>query len=257
MKKNVMVALGLILATLGFKIALLPFNINVGGFAGISQIIHHFTAIPYSLSSALQNLGFFAWAYRRHGRKDVLRAVVTTMLFGVLLDQVLQVTYSGVTYYQQVALVCIAAVVTGLGFGLIIRGDSSTGGSDYLAEIITLKFPSLSRGAASTIINIIIVCSTAYLFGIRNFTAAVIATILVNESVNVTLYVGSSNPLPRSIQMMVRGVNLVRSFVDDMKCRVLHTNVKVPALSFDKDQVITMRSGDQLITLRVIDIRAA
>ena len=213
MKKNLLVIIGLLMASIGFKTVLLPLNVNIGGFAGVSQILNHLYSIPYSISSALLNTCFFLYALKVHGILSVGRAIATTIFFNFLLDYIPQLDLPAMSSLGQYIIICCASVITGCGFGLILRGDSSTGGSDYLAEIICNTFKVLSHGAASTAINVSIVCSTAYLFGVDNFARAVVATILVNESVNITLYSKTSKTLPTSLRFFASCSTLLKRLI--------------------------------------------
>lgn len=252
MKKNLSVLVGLVLALLGFKIAIIPFNVNIGGFAGISQILNYFLGIPFSISSLLLNAPLFIWALSHHQKKDVVRAFFTTITFSLLLDSVPQISLPQFSAGVEGLLVICAAIITGLGFGLILRGDSTTGGSDYLAEMITDKQKVLSRGAVSTLINMTIVCVTACVFGVEDFVRALVATAVVNESVNITLYVRSGKALPKSLYALKYCWTWLTSHVPLKKtdATVMHVNT----VSVQKNQIVTIKAGNQLIKLQVIEI---
>ena len=248
------ILVGILLSTMGMKGVLLPLNVNIGGFAGISQLMHHFWGLQYSVSSFLLNAIFFVWAAKRHGTKRVSIAILTTLAFNIILDYVPEYSPPLMTDLEQFIAICVGAVVTGLGFGCILRSGSTVGGSDYLAELITLRFPAISRGAVGTIINLLIVFSTAAFFGIDSVFKAITATVLVNESVNITLYGFSEMPIPKSLQLVFSATKRAKATIANFFARWQNKSRTEPLSTFVEDQIVTLRSGHQLVTLKVISI---
>lgn len=253
MKKNCFVLAGLFLAVLGFKIVLLPLNVNIGGFAGIGQILNHCFGIPFAVTSALLNGALFLWAAKNEGWKSVIRAIVTTAVFSTLLDWIPTIILPKMSVYHKWLLLVIAGIFTGCGFGLILRGNATTGGSDYLGKLIVKLFPAISMGTACTIINLSIVAATAVLFGLADLVQAILATIIVNESVNITLYMKSNRPLPTSLRYLQQ---MLQTFRKEGRS---HTTSSIPesnitTSSFQKGQILTLRSGSSTVKLQVIRV---
>jgi len=132
-----LIALGALLQALAIRLFLVPANLVGGGVSGISQIIHHYTGWPIGLMILIGNLPIFAMGWRYlGGRRFALRtafAVAAVSLFtdlpvpflpveGITNDLVLNTLYGG--------------VVSGIGFGLVYRGQATSGGSDILARIL-------------------------------------------------------------------------------------------------------------------------
>ena len=256
-KKYMYVTLGLIMSVTGLKLVILPMALNIGGFAGISQIIFTLTGVPFSLSALLLNGVFFGWACKRHGWKNVSAAIATTLIFNLLLDMIPQVQLPQVPTYLQNTLMCTAAIIVGSGFGLIIRGGSSTGGSDYLSELITIKYPALSRGAASSVFNAFVVCATAYFFGAEFFIRSLIVTVIINESVNITLYHGNGQAVPKSLQLVFACVKWFKELANGLAHAPQTSSANVFELDPEEGQFITMRTGNRVITLKVIAVTNA
>lgn len=253
MKKNCFVLVGLLLAVLGFKVVLLPQNVNIGGFAGIGQILNHFFDIPFAVTSVLLNGILFLWAAQTEGWKSVIRAIITTAAFSILLDWIPSIVLPEMSGYHEWFLIAIAGIFVGCGFGLILRGDATTGGSDYLGKIIVKYVPSISMGAACTIINLSIVAATAVLFGLADLVQAIWATIIVNESVNITLYIKSDRPLPASLRYLKRMLQVFRKKGSPSAVSPAHES-GIATSSFQKGQILTLRSGNSTIKLQVVSV---
>lgn len=256
MKRNILLVTGLLLTVAAFKAAIIPFGIAIGGFSGLGTLLNQTLGWPYLMSSAILNGVLLVWAGVYHGGKSVIRAAISMFCFNALLDVVPSIEWPTLVPEVENVIVVVACIAAGSGIGMVIRAGGSTGGSDYLSEIITLMAKSLSRGAASTMVNISIVCCTAILMGIQNLPRAIISTVLVNECINVTLYVKSNQPIPRSLHCLrVCGCWL--------KERVLgfKPKVKLDALKHDvphahKGQQMTVEVGDHLIVLEVVNVIA-
>lgn len=132
-----LITLGALLQALAIRLFLVPAGLVNGGISGISQIINHYTGWPIGLMIFLGNLPLFilGWRYLG-GRRFAMRtayAVIAISVFtdllvfflpenGLTTDLVLNTLYGGVT--------------SGIGYGLVYRGQGTSGGSDILARIL-------------------------------------------------------------------------------------------------------------------------
>jgi uncharacterized membrane-anchored protein YitT (DUF2179 family) len=133
-----LIAIGSLLQAISIRLFLVPSGLVGGGVSGLSQLINHYTGWPIGLMILIGNLPLFilGWRYLG-GRRFALRtafAVVTISVFtdglvyflpvdGLTDDLVLNALYGG--------------VVSGFGFGLVYRGQGTSGGSDILARILS------------------------------------------------------------------------------------------------------------------------
>ncbi len=132
-----LITLGALLQALSIRLFLVPAGLVNGGISGIAQIINHYTGWPIGLMIFLGNLPLFiiGWRYLG-GRRFAMRtayAVITISIFtdllvfflpesGLTTDLVLNTLYGGVT--------------SGIGYGLVYRGQGTSGGSDILARLL-------------------------------------------------------------------------------------------------------------------------
>ena len=128
---------GSLLQAAAIRLFLVPANLVGGGISGISQLINHFTGWPIGLMIFLGNLPLFVVGWRHlGGRRFAMRtaaAIVATSLFIDLLA--LYLPENGVT--QDLVLNTLyGGVISGIGFGLVYRGQGTSGGSDILARFL-------------------------------------------------------------------------------------------------------------------------
>jgi uncharacterized membrane-anchored protein YitT (DUF2179 family) len=129
---------GALLQALALRLFLVPANLVSGGVSGIAQIIHHYTAWPIGLMIFIGNVPIFmiGWRYLG-GVRFALRTAFAVMAFSILADIPLPwLPASGLTN-DLVLNALYGGVVSGIGCGLVYRGQGTSGGSDILARIIS------------------------------------------------------------------------------------------------------------------------
>jgi len=136
-----LVIIGSIIAGLGYSIFQIPFNLAAGGLGSISIFIGYYTGLPegatlFALNIPLMILGFFQlgrWRFVTLTILSVLVFSITTDLTTVLLP-----TLMGVPTITEDALLAAiyAAIVTGIGFGLVYRAGANPGGTAIIARVI-------------------------------------------------------------------------------------------------------------------------
>ena len=68
----------------------------------------------------------------------------------------------------------------GLGFGLILRGGASTGGSDLLGKLIHEKFSYIRVGTLVCIIDGLVILGSLFIFDTKNALYALISVVIMN-----------------------------------------------------------------------------
>ncbi len=129
---------GSLLQALAIRLFLVPSNLVSGGVSGISQLINYFTGWPIGLMILLGNLPLFALGWKfLGGRRFAMRTAFSVMAISILTDfLVFVLPVNGLT--DDILLNTLyGGVVSGLGFGLVYRGQGTSGGSDILARILS------------------------------------------------------------------------------------------------------------------------
>ena len=78
--------IGCILLSIGTSVFLLPNKISNGGFSGIATIIYYFYDIQMSASIILLNIPFFLLAYKRIGKKFIIKSLYATIVYSYMID---------------------------------------------------------------------------------------------------------------------------------------------------------------------------
>lgn len=132
-----LITAGALLQALSIRLFLVPAGLVNGGISGIAQIINHYTDLPIGLMIFFGNLPLFllGWRYLG-GRRFALRTAYAVVAVSVLTDLlVLFLPEHGLT--QDLVLNTLyGGVTSGIGYGLVYRGQGTSGGSDILARIL-------------------------------------------------------------------------------------------------------------------------
>lgn len=143
-------------AIMGFGIAsfLLPNQLSSGGFAGIATITYYFLKIPVGVMTFALNIPLFLFAGYRLGKEFLVKAIVGTISLSVFID--IFDKYPSITTDRFLA--CIyGGVIIGLGTAIILKVNSSTGGTELIGNIIKTYNPHISMSRNLMIIDMVII----------------------------------------------------------------------------------------------------
>lgn len=136
----VYIIIGNIFIALAINTLILENHIIVGGTSGIGNVLNHYFNIPVSLSVGCLNVCLFLVGLFFIGKKFAMTTLLSTFLFPIVLQ--FFETHSMFHHYLEDPLLAaiLAACLVGVGIGLILKANASTGGVDILAILLNKKF---------------------------------------------------------------------------------------------------------------------
>ena len=143
-------------AIMGFGIVsfLLPNQLSSGGFAGIATITYYLLKIPVGAMIFVLNIPLFLFAGYRLGKEFLIKAIVGTISLSLFID--IFDKYPSITTDRFLA--CIyGGVLIGLGTAIILKVNSSTGGTELIGNIIKTYNPHISMSRNLMIIDMVII----------------------------------------------------------------------------------------------------
>lgn len=140
LKDYVFIFLGSTIQAIALRLFFIPADLASGGVSGIAQLINHFTNWQIGLMVFIGNVPLFllGWKYLG-GRKFATRTVFAIVSFSLLTDLLPYLPFvpqNGLTH-DMVLNSLYGAVTAGLGYGLVYKGQGTSGGSDVLARILS------------------------------------------------------------------------------------------------------------------------
>lgn len=165
MRKNVedyfWILVGSFLIAVGVNWFLLPHKIAAGGASGIGTILYVILGIPVSVTALIINVSLLIAGYKNLSKSSFLKA-----LFGMLgLSLFLEITSIVQPFSNDVLLSSIyGGVVVGIGVGLAVSRNASTGGTDFAAVLLNKLYPRFSVAVYILIIDAIIIVASSVAF---------------------------------------------------------------------------------------------
>lgn len=163
--KILAVLVGSILLGVGVNGFLVPHHLLDGGMIGIGLIIHYFYGFPTGLTMILLSIPLYvlAWILERKYFFHSLNGLLVSSFFIDLFAPVEKGIHLGV-----VPSAILGGVLVGCGIGLMLRYETSTGGTDLLAQLVQKFFP-VNVGILIFLIDGIVVLSGLKVIGMEKF----------------------------------------------------------------------------------------
>lgn len=114
-------------------------GIICGGVSGLGSAAEHYFGIPVSLVVGILNLALFFLGLKAFGKEFAMSILISTFSFPVFLEVFDRSPFHGYLNDPLLAMV-IGGCLVGLGIGIVIKANASTGGVDILAQYIHKKF---------------------------------------------------------------------------------------------------------------------
>ncbi|GAA6237071.1 YitT family protein [Apilactobacillus micheneri] len=143
-----------------------PGNIYSSGFTGLSQLINTLSTryfpitIPPSIGLFMLNIPFFVLAWKQIGHQFTFFTILTVFLASFMIKAIHPV------YLTHDPMICaiFGGVVNGLGTGMSLKNEISTGGLDILGIVIRRK-TGRSIGTINIAFNVFIITAAGFEYG--------------------------------------------------------------------------------------------
>ena len=161
-----------------------------GGVTGLGIVTNHYTGINISLIVGIINVLLFLLGLFFIGKKFALSTLISTFAFPVLLE-FFNTNAIFHNYCQDTLLaVVLAGCLVGIGVGLIIRSDASSGGMDIIAIILNRKL-GIPVFIMVNVFDFIILCMQATFSNPTKILYSIVLVFVTSFMLNKTLTKGS------------------------------------------------------------------
>lgn len=179
---------GSALLALSFNLFTMPMQIAPGGISGLSTVINHVFGINPAIAQWSMGIPLLIAGLIILGRKFAVKTVTGTIcvpLFILLTEDITPPTE------DPLLAAIFGGVLLGAGLSLAFKGNSSTGGTDTLAQIVN-KFTGLSLPTLLLIIDGSIILLEVYVFGLEQGLYMLICLYVYTKTINI-IQLGFSN----------------------------------------------------------------
>ncbi|MBM6799966.1 YitT family protein, partial [Coprobacillus cateniformis] len=207
----VYIVVGNILIAFALSTLLLENNIIAGGVSGIGIIFNHYFGLSISLSVGILNVCLFVLGFLFLGKVFAMTTLVSTFLFPFLLEFFESQPVFHHYLNDPLLASIIAGCLIGIGVGLVLKANASTGGVDILAILLHRKLGA----PVHIVLNITDLTILLFQFSFNDTTHVIygIVTVMMTTiMLNKTLTAGTS-----LMQLVV-----ISDYYEDIKDMILH-----------------------------------
>lgn len=163
------IAVGSFVLALAISFFLVPCKISTGGVSGIGTVLYYVMNVPLSITTLIINMALFAFGYKMLPKSSIIKTLAGILLFSLSLEITdrLSVLFSDTvaSFTSDIWIASIfGGILVGVGVGLVVFKDASTGGSDFAALMLNRLFPHVSVATFILIIDSCIIIASGIVF---------------------------------------------------------------------------------------------
>jgi uncharacterized membrane-anchored protein YitT (DUF2179 family) len=164
-QKLAAILIGSLLISIGINGFLVPHHLIDGGVDGIALILHYYFDYKTGLCILFLSLPlcFFSWFFKPVYFYSSIHGLLISAFFIDLLDP-LRTQFSLPIFLSSL----IGGSLIGIGIGVMLRNDTSTGGTDLLARLIS-DSTKINIGISILIIDGLVAAAGYKTLGLRSF----------------------------------------------------------------------------------------
>lgn len=147
----VMMAIGIACYSLSVNLFLVGNNIAGGGFTGIATIIHYFYPdLQIGTLILFMNIPLYIISAFAKGKSFAVKTCITNLIYSTCLNVT---AHLPTLTYNPIAAAVFGGVIYAVGLVCLVLSNSSTGGTDLINRLLVLKFPDISVGKMSLVVD--------------------------------------------------------------------------------------------------------
>ena len=178
------ILLGTAIMAFAIKCIYDPVGLVTGGVSGLAIIVKNMgkaltgQEIPLWLTTTVLNIPLFLAAIYIQGLKPVFKTLFATASLSLFLAIVPSFT---VVENDLFLAAVFGGLLSGVGFGLVLGGQATTGGTDLLAALIRRRMKQYSVAQLLQVLDGLIVLGGAAVFGLNYALYAMVAVFFVSK----------------------------------------------------------------------------
>ena len=179
--KGLVIIVGSISLSLGINLFLTPYEILDGGVVGLALILHYLYKLKIGLMIIIISIPIFIIAWFKY------RAYFYNSIHGLIASSVIIDLLKPVRNFVQIDALYSAifgGILVGFGIGLMLRFQTSTGGTDLIAQFICDK-TGINVGILIFFIDSIVIVIGGFLLSTSTFLLSIITVLVVGITTSV------------------------------------------------------------------------
>lgn len=183
--------------SVGINMFFKPYTIAPGGLSGLSLVLGKLTGLPIPVVMLAIGIPLVIFSIKILGIKDSIKTLIGMTVFSIILGITSSLSNFDIT--KDVLLCSISgALCLGVGLGIVLKMDASTGGTDLIALMLNRAFPNIPLAKFMIILDGMVVISAG--FASKNLETALYS--------GVALYI-----VVKIVDAIVSGLNYSKAFM--------------------------------------------
>ena len=183
LKNNLLVVVGLLVAAAAYRMYLIPNRVVNGGFTGVGQLLNQATGLSVGFVNIALNVPLFLVSMKSMGLRFGVRSLIAMALMSLLIDHIPLPTATDDMLLASV----YGGAISGIGFGLVLRGNATTGGTDMLASLLHRLVPVVKVSYAIFVFDGLVIIASAFVFEAQAAMYGLISAFLCNVLIDLVL----------------------------------------------------------------------
>lgn len=228
------IAVGSFILAFGINYFLVPMKISTGGVSGVGTVLYYFFNVPLSVTTLAINAVLFVCGYRMLKKSSIIKTLAGILFLSLFLE----ITEHFGTYTEDMLIASIfGGLLVGVGVGLTVLKDASTGGSDFAALMIHKIVPHISVATIIMILDGIVIAASGMAF--KNYTIMFYSVISLYIAGKVTDFIMVRGDWAKSVYIISEKHECIaKEIIEDMDRGV--TGIYGKGIYNDKDRMILM-----------------
>jgi len=204
------IIVGSFLLAIGINVFLVPGKISSGGISSIGTILLYLFDVKLSVTNLVFNVLLFAAGLRYLSRAAVIKTGIGILALTVFLE----LTSTFPTYGEDAIIsTLVGGVLVGVGVGLVVKQNASTGGSDFAALILKRFFPHVSLANLILVLDCAVILASGIVF--KSLSVTVYSILAMYVSSRVTDAVVTMGSMAKAVRIFSREHEAIARFVMD------------------------------------------
>ncbi len=256
-KGYIFMVLGCISYGASTSLFLAPNGIVAGGVTGLSVILNIVldNLITVGIISIIINVPILLMGLKFQGWKFILKCLVTIVCLGLITDliEIINVAIQDASVpivENEVICSVYGGILQGIGIGLFVRFQFSSGGTELLARVVARFIKGLNIPVVLGILDGIIVVGGAFVSGVENVFYALIVVFLSTKVSEVVLFGIDKSKL--CIIISDKGDEIAKTLIEKSPRGVTKINGEGMYTHNDHQVLLTCVKNNQLTQVKQI-----
>ncbi len=202
------IAIGSFLVAVGVECFFVPCMLSTGGASGVGTVLFYLFDMPISLTVLLVNAVLFLLGFKILRRESVVRTAAGILFLSLFLE----IAGHWFSFGEDLLLSAVfGGILVGVGVGLTVLKDASTGGTDFFGMIMHRLVPHISVATFMMAADLMIIAVSGFVF--RNYTVTLYSAISLYVCSQVADFVLIRGEYAKSVMIVTKKADEIAGLI--------------------------------------------